>query len=104
MFSVSFMFKLCRLLREERIAREAEERQRREEEARAMAEEQRQQDEARRLQEEKEARERAKAEQEETVRLQKQVRSRQCLMQCTVKTQINRHTWKGCYLRHKIMQ
>lgn len=69
------MSKLCRILREERIAREAEERQRREEEARTMAEEQRRRDEAQRLQEEKEAQERAKAEQEENIRLQKQVRS-----------------------------
>ncbi len=67
------MSKLCRILREERIAREAEERQRREEEARAMAEEQRKRDEAQRLQEEKEAEERARAEQEENLRLQKQV-------------------------------
>lgn len=69
------MSKFCRLLREERIAREAEERQRREEEARAMAEEQRRRDEAQRLQDEKEAQERAKAEQEENIRLQKQVES-----------------------------
>ena len=62
-----------RILREERIAREAEERQRREEEARGMAEEQRKRDEAQRLQEEKEAQERAKAEEEENLRLQKQV-------------------------------
>lgn len=64
---------LYRILREERIAREAEERRRREEEARAMAEEQRKRDEAQRLQEEKEAQERAKAEEEENLRLQKQV-------------------------------
>lgn len=67
---------LCRILREERIAREAEERQRREEEARAMAEEQRRRDEAQRIQDEKEAQERAKAEQEENLRLQKQVQAR----------------------------
>ncbi len=67
------MPKLFRILREERIAREAEERRLREEEARAMAEEQRRRDEAQRLQEEKEAQERAKAEQEENLRLQKQV-------------------------------
>ncbi len=70
---LNFMPKLCRILREERKVREAEERQRREEEARAMAEEQRRRDEAQRLQEEKEAQERAKAEQEENLRLQKQV-------------------------------
>lgn len=91
------MSKLCRLLREERIAREAVERQRREEEARAMAEEQRRRDEAQRLQEEQEAEERAKAEQEENMRLQKQVQSH-------TKMQINRHSWKGCYLQLKIMQ
>lgn len=67
------MPKLFRILREERIAREAEERGRREEEARSMAEEQRKRDEAQRLQEEKEAQERAKAEQEENLRLLKQV-------------------------------
>lgn len=72
---LSLIPNLRRILREERIAREAEERQRREEEARAMAEEQRRRDEAQRLQEEKEAQERAKAEQEESLRLQKQVRS-----------------------------
>lgn len=70
---LSLMLKLFRILREERIAREAEERQRREEEARAMAEEQRRRDKAQRLQEEQEAQERAKAEQEENLRLQKQV-------------------------------
>lgn len=64
---------VSRILRGERIAREAEERQRREEEARAMAEEQRKRDEIQRLQEDKEAEERAKAEQEENLRLQKQV-------------------------------
>lgn len=69
------MSKLCRLLREERIAREAKERQCREEEARAMAEEQRRRDEAQHLQEEEEAQERAKVEQEENIRLQKQVQS-----------------------------
>lgn len=66
---------ICRILREERTAREAEERQRREEEARAMAEEQRRRDEAKQLQEEKEAQERARAEREENLRLQKQVGS-----------------------------
>lgn len=66
---------ICRILREERIAREAEERRRREEEARAMAEEQRRRDEAKQLQEEQEAQERARAEQEESLRLQKQVGS-----------------------------
>lgn len=69
------MLTICRILREERIAREAEERRRREEEARAMAEEQRRRDEAKQLQEEKEAQERAKAELEESIRLQKQVGS-----------------------------
>lgn len=69
------MLTICRILREERIAREAEERRRREEEARAMAEEQRRRDEAKQLQEEKEAQERAKAELEENLRLQKQVGS-----------------------------
>uniref|UniRef100_H3C5J6 MAP7 domain containing 1b n=1 Tax=Tetraodon nigroviridis TaxID=99883 RepID=H3C5J6_TETNG len=54
-----------RLLREEAMAREAEERRRREEEARFMAEQQR-------LREEKEAQERARAEQEENERLQRQ--------------------------------
>lgn len=48
------------------MAREAEERRRREEEARFMAEQQR-------LREEKEAQERARAEQEENERLQRQV-------------------------------
>lgn len=57
------------------MAREAEERKRREEEARFMAEQQRQRDEAQRAEEEKEAQERAQAEQEENERLQKQVRS-----------------------------
>lgn len=66
---------ICRILREERTAREAEERRRREEEARAMAEEQRRRDAAKQLQEEKEALERARAEQEENLRLQKQVGS-----------------------------
>lgn len=54
------------------MAREAEERKRREEEARFMAEQQRLQDEAKRAQEEKEAQERAQAEQEENERLQRQ--------------------------------
>lgn len=54
------------------MAREAEERKRREEEARFMAEQQRLRDEAQRVQEEKEAQERAKAEQEENEKLQKQ--------------------------------
>ncbi|KAM6910776.1 MAP7 domain-containing protein 1a [Xenentodon cancila] len=61
-----------RILREERVAKEAEERRRREEEARAMAEEQRRRDEEQRLKDEKEAEGRAKAEQEENIRLQKQ--------------------------------
>uniref|UniRef100_A0A3Q4BFG2 Uncharacterized protein n=1 Tax=Mola mola TaxID=94237 RepID=A0A3Q4BFG2_MOLML len=61
-----------RILREEAMAREAEERKRREEEARFMAEQQRQRDEAQRAEEEKEAQERARAEQEENERLQKQ--------------------------------
>ncbi|XP_037641560.1 MAP7 domain-containing protein 1a isoform X2 [Sebastes umbrosus] len=61
-----------RVLREERIVREAEESRLREEEARAMAEEQRKRDEAQRLLDEKEAQERAVAEQEENLRLQKQ--------------------------------
>ncbi|XP_053718615.1 MAP7 domain-containing protein 1-like isoform X7 [Synchiropus splendidus] len=60
-----------RILREEAMAREAEERKRREEEARFMAEQQRLRDEAQRAQEEKEAQERAKAEQEENDRQQK---------------------------------
>lgn len=60
------------MLREEAMAREAEERKRREEEARFMAEQQRLRDEAQKAQEEKEAQERAKAEQEENERLQKQ--------------------------------
>lgn len=64
---------IFRILREERLARETEERHRREEEARAMAEEQQRRDEAQRIEEEKEAQERAKAEQEENLRLQKQV-------------------------------
>lgn len=51
------------------MAREVEERRRREEEARFMAEQQR-------LREEKEAQERARAEQEENERLQRQVRQR----------------------------
>lgn len=55
------------------MAREAEERKRREEEARFMAEQQRLRDEAQRTQEEKEAQERAKVEQEENERLQRQV-------------------------------
>ena len=55
------------------MAREAEERKRREEEARFMAEQQRLRDEAQRAQEEKEAQQRAKAEQEESERLQRQV-------------------------------
>ncbi|XP_067351922.1 MAP7 domain-containing protein 1-like isoform X3 [Channa argus] len=61
-----------RILREEAMAREAEERKRREEEARFMAEQQRLRDEAQRAQEQKEAVERAKAEQEENERLQRQ--------------------------------
>lgn len=73
MLILSLMLNQFRILREERIAREAEERQRREEEARAMAEEQRRRDEELRLKDEKEAQERAKAEQEENLRLQKQV-------------------------------
>jgi len=64
---------LLRVLREEAMAREAEERKRREEEARFMAEQQRLRDEAQQAEEEKEAQERAKAEQEENARLQKQV-------------------------------
>lgn len=55
------------------MAREAEERKRREEEARFMAEQQRLRDEVQRAEEEKEAQRRAKAEQEENERLQKQV-------------------------------
>lgn len=51
------------------MAREVEERRRREEEARFMAEQQR-------LREEKEAQERAKAEQEENERLQRQASQR----------------------------
>ncbi|XP_008299747.1 MAP7 domain-containing protein 1b [Stegastes partitus] len=62
----------CRALREEAMAREAEERKRREEEARFMAEQQRLRDDAQRAQEEKEAQQRAKAEQEEADRLQRQ--------------------------------
>lgn len=54
------------------MAREAEERKRREEEAQFMAEQQRLRDEAQRAEQEKEAQERAKAEQEENERLQKQ--------------------------------
>lgn len=54
------------------MAREAEERKRREEEARFMAEQQRLRDENQRAQEEKEAQERARAEQEENERLQRQ--------------------------------
>nr|XP_061814581.1 MAP7 domain-containing protein 1-like isoform X5 [Nerophis lumbriciformis] len=61
-----------RILREERLAREAEDQRRREQEALAMAQEQQKRDEARRLQEEKEAEERAKAEHQENLRLQKQ--------------------------------
>nr|XP_020453317.1 MAP7 domain-containing protein 1-like isoform X7 [Monopterus albus] len=61
-----------RILREEAMAREAEERKRREEEARFMAEQQHLRDEAQRAQEEKEAQQRAKAEQEENERLQRQ--------------------------------
>lgn len=61
-----------RVLREEAMAREAEERKRREEEARFMAEQQRLRDEAQRAQDEKEAEEKAKAEQEEADRLQRQ--------------------------------
>lgn len=64
---------LARVLREEAMAREVEERKRREEEARFMAEQQRLRDEAQRAQEEKEAQQRAKAEQEENERLQRQV-------------------------------
>lgn len=59
----------CRILREEAMAREVEERKRREEEARFMAEQQR-------VREEKEEMERARAEQEENQRLQRQVSSR----------------------------
>lgn len=62
----------CRMLREEAVARDAEERRRREEEARFMAEQQR-------LREEKEAQERARAEQEENERLQRQVGHRKAL-------------------------
>lgn len=54
------------------MAREAEERKRREEEAQFMAEQQRLRDEAQRAEQEKEAQERARAEQEENERLQKQ--------------------------------
>ncbi|XP_061771106.1 MAP7 domain-containing protein 1a isoform X4 [Nerophis ophidion] len=61
-----------RILREERLAREAEDQRRREEEALAMAQEQQRRDQARRLQEEKEAEERARAEHQENLRLQKQ--------------------------------
>ncbi|XP_051927378.1 MAP7 domain-containing protein 1-like isoform X2 [Hippocampus zosterae] len=61
-----------RILREEAMARDAEERKRREEEARFMAEQQRLRDEAQQAEEEKEAKERARAEQEENDRLQKQ--------------------------------
>ncbi|XP_061814581.2 MAP7 domain-containing protein 1a isoform X5 [Nerophis lumbriciformis] len=61
-----------RILREERLAREAEDQRRREQEALAMAQEQQKRDEARRLQEEKEAEERAEAEHQENLRLQKQ--------------------------------
>lgn len=55
-----------RILREEAMVREAEERKRREEEARFMAEQQRLRDDAERAQEEKEA-------QEENERVQRQV-------------------------------
>ncbi|XP_068431202.1 MAP7 domain-containing protein 1-like isoform X2 [Clinocottus analis] len=61
-----------RILREEAMAREVEERKRREEEARFMAEQQRVRDEAQQAQEEKEAQEKAVAEQEENEKLQKQ--------------------------------
>uniref|UniRef100_G3NDL5 MAP7 domain containing 1b n=1 Tax=Gasterosteus aculeatus aculeatus TaxID=481459 RepID=G3NDL5_GASAC len=61
-----------KILREEAMAREVEERKCREEEARFMAEQQRLRDEAQQAQEEKEAQERATAEQEENERLQKQ--------------------------------
>lgn len=61
------------ICREERIAREAEERRRREEESRLMAEQQRLREEAERLQQEKEAQEKARAEQEENERLQRLV-------------------------------
>ncbi|XP_074469623.1 uncharacterized protein LOC141754456 isoform X3 [Sebastes fasciatus] len=61
-----------KILREEAMAREVEERKRREEEARFMAEQQRVRDEAQQAQEEQEAQEKAKAEQEENERLQKQ--------------------------------
>lgn len=60
------------MLREERVAREAEERRRREEEARLMAEEQKRRDQEERLRQDKEAQERARAEQEENEKLQKQ--------------------------------
>lgn len=55
------------------MARDAEERKRREEEARFMEEQQRLRDEAQRAEEEEEAQRRAKAEQEENQRLQRQV-------------------------------
>ncbi|KAK5604978.1 hypothetical protein CRENBAI_004701 [Crenichthys baileyi] len=61
-----------RVLREEAMAREAEERKHRKEEARFMAEQQRLRDEAQRAEEEIEAQRRAKAEQEENERLQRQ--------------------------------
>ncbi|KAL6099493.1 map7d1 [Pungitius sinensis] len=61
-----------KILREEAMAREVEERKCREEEARFMAEQQRLRDEAQQAEEEKEAQERATAEQEENERLQKQ--------------------------------
>ncbi|XP_047239433.1 MAP7 domain-containing protein 1-like isoform X3 [Girardinichthys multiradiatus] len=61
-----------RVLREEAMAREAEERKHRKEEARFMAEQQRLRDEAQRAEEEMEAQRRAKEEQEENERLQRQ--------------------------------
>lgn len=67
--SIQDLMSPCRILREEAMAREAEERKRREEEARFMAEQQR-------VREEKEEMERARAEQEENQRLQRQVSSR----------------------------
>lgn len=67
----------CRILREEAMVREVEERKRREEEARFMAEQQR-------VREEKEEMERARAEQEENQRLQRQVSRALIRLNCSL--------------------
>ena len=92
MLFLNFVCDVSRVLRVERVAREAEERLLREEEARTMAEEQRKRDEVQRLQDEKEAEERAQAEQEENLRLQKQVWGSSCSKRTHRHTHTHTHT------------